>query len=216
MKKIIALALAAVMLLCLAGCGKKELPKDGTIGDTLKTDMVEITLTNFGFAEEGVSIDKEQPDILGTPIPFPYQLTGNETYDNLTLQLSQGTYVRVTDTQCVAYLEYTVKITADDMQAQGVVPVIRFNDSESYSLNGISGEVLADYFNGEYDGVYYAKTGDSWKSMYMFWSPGEEYLCRGVARIPLEVEENTDAPLTVRFYLPCSDGTYESLTFTIR
>ncbi|MDY5100537.1 MAG: hypothetical protein SPE74_03910, partial [Oscillospiraceae bacterium] len=165
------------------------------------------------------SIDEEKPDILCKPIPFPYALTGNERMDNLTLELSQGTYVRATEEKCVVYLEYTVKITADEMVKQSVgLPCIHFNDAEHYSLNAISGEVLADYFPEQFDGAYYARSsgGSIWKSMNMFWEPDTEYLCRGVAKIPVEVESNTDAPLTVSFSLPNSDGTSESYTFMIR
>lgn len=217
MKRIITFALAAVLLLCLFGCGKAELPKEGPVGTTLKSDMVEVTLTEFGFAEEGVSIDEEQPDVFCRPIPFPYAMTGNEMMDNLTLQLSQSTYVRATEEKCVVYLEYTVKITADEMITQSVgMPIIHFNDAERYMLNAISGVALADYFNGQYDGVHYALSGESWNSMNMFWAPDTEYVCRGVAKIPVEVQQNTDAPLTVTFSLPNSDGTTESYTFTIR
>lgn len=218
MKRVILLVLAAAMVLCLFGCGKTELPKEAKLGETLKTDLVEVTLTDFGFAEEGVSIDEEQPDILCKPIPFPFQITGNEMMDNLTLQLSQGTYVRATEEKCVVYLEYTVKITADEMVTQSVgMPHIHFNDAEHYTLNAISGVALSDYFNDQYDGVYYASSGgDSWSSMNMFWAPDTEYHCRGVAKIPAEVESNTDASLTVSFSLPNSDGTTESYSFIIR
>ena len=217
MKRFFLLALAAAMVLCLFGCGKTELPKEAKLGETLKTDLVEVTLTDFGFAEEGVSIDEEKPDILCKPIPFPYQLTGNDAMDNLTLQFSQGTYVRKTEEKCVVYLEYTVKINAKEMLKQSVgMPGIHFNGSESYNLNAISGVALSDYFNEQYDGVYYSSSGDSWSSMNMFWAPDTEYLCRGVAKIPVEVERNTDAPLTVGFSLPNSDGTSESYSFIIR
>lgn len=218
MKRILLLVVAAAMVLCLFGCGKKELPKEAKLGETLKTDLVEVTLIDFGFAEEGVCIDEEQPDILCKPIPFPYQLTGNEAMDNLTLQYAQGTYVRATEEKCVVYLEYTVKITADETLTQSVgMPSIHFNDAEHYTLNAISGVALSDNFNEQYDGVYYASSsGDSWSSMNMFWAPDTEYLCRGVAKIPVEVESNTDAPLTVSFSLPNSDGTSESYTFIIR
>lgn len=218
MKRVFLLVLTAAMVLCLFGCGKAELPKEGPVGTTLKSDMVEVTLTDFGFAEEGVSIDEEKPDIFCKPIPFPYALTGNERMDNLTLQLSQSTYVRATEEKCVVYLEYTVKITADEMVKQSVgMPHIHFNDAEHYTLNAISGLVLSDYFPEQYDGVYYASSsGNSWRSMNMFWAPDTEYLCRGVAKIPVEVESNTDAPLTVSFSLPNSDGTSESYTFIIR
>lgn len=218
MKRIILLVLTAAMVLCLFGCGKAELPKEGPVGATLKSDMVEVTLTDFGFAEEGVSIDEEKPDIFCKPIPFPYALTGNEQMDALTLHLSQRTYVRATEEKCVVYLEYTVKITADEMVKQSVgLPTIHFNDAEHYSLNAISAEVLADYFPEQFDGAYYSsRSGDSWNSFNMFWEPDAEYLCRGVAKIPVEVESNTDAPLTVSFSLPNSDGTLESYTFIIR
>lgn len=207
------------MVLCLFGCGKAELPKEGPVGTTLKSDMVEVTLTDFGFAEEGVSIDEEKPDIFCKPIPFPYALTGNELMDNFTLQASQSTYVRATEEKCVVYLEYTVKITADETVTQSVgMPQIHFNDAEHYTLNAISGLSLADYFPEQFDGVYYSSSsgGDSWKGMNMFWEPDTEYLCRGVAKIPVEVESNTDAPLTVSFSLPNSDGSNETYTFTIR
>lgn len=216
MKRIVTFAMAVLLTLCLFGCGKEELPTEGTIGDTLKTDMVEVTLVNFGFAEEGVSIDKEQPDIFCTPAAFPYAMTGNEMMDNLTLQLSQSTYVRATEEKCVAYLEFNVKITSEEMVKQGVMPNIGFNDSENYTLNAISGEMLADYFNGEYDGAHFRRDGDSWESMPMFWPADGEYVCRGVAKLPVEVEQNTDAPLTVSFVLPMSDGTGQTVTFTIR
>ena len=219
MKRVFLLVLTAAMVLCLFGCGKAELPKEGPVGTTLKSDMVEVTLTDFGFAEEGVSIDEEKPDILCKPIPFPYALTGNERMDNLTLELSQGTYVRATEEKCVVYLEYTVKITADEMVKQGVgLPSIHFNDAEHYTLNAISGAALSDHFHGQFDGAYYASSsgGDSWKGMNMFWAPDTEYLCRGVAKIPVEVQSNTDAPLTVSFSLPNSDGSNETYTFTIR
>ena len=219
MKRVFLLVLTAAMVLCLFGCGKAELPKEGPVGTTLKSDMVEVTLTDFGFAEEGVSIDEEKPDVFCKPIPFPYALTGNELMDNFTLQTSQRTYVRATEEKCVAYLEYTVKITADEMVKQSVgLPCIHFNDAEHYTLNAISGLSLADYFPEQFDGVYYSSSsgGDSWKGMNMFWAPDTEYLCRGVAKIPVEVESNTDAPLTVSFSLPNSDGSDETYTFTIR
>lgn len=224
MKRVFLLALAAAMVLCLFGCGKTELPKEAKLGETLKTDLVEVTLTDFGFAEEGVSIDEEKPDVFCKPIPFPYALTGNEEMDNLTLQLSHGTYVRKTEEKCVVYLEYTVKINAKEMLTQSVgMPQIHFNDAEHYVLNGVSGSqlsdffILDDFFEQQYDGVYYASSsGDSWESMNMCWVPDTEYLCRGVAKIPVEVESNTDASLTVSFGLPNSDGTTESYTFIIR
>ena len=219
MKRVFLLVLTAAMVLCLFGCGKAELPKEGPVGTTLKSDMVEVTLTDFGFAEEGVSIDEEKPDIFCKPIPFPYALTGNEMMDALTLQLSQRTYVRATEEKCVVYLEYTVKITADEMLKEGVgLPFIHFNDAKHYRLNAISGLQLSDDFPEQFDGVYYSSSsgGDSWKGMNMFWEPDTEYLCRGVAKIPVEVESNTDAPLTVSFSLPNSDGTSESYTFMIR
>ena len=217
MKRVFLLALAAAMVLCLFGCGKTELPKEAKLGETLKTDLVEVTLTDFGFAEEGVSIDEEQPDILGRPVPFPYQLTGNDAMDSLTLHLSQGTYVRKTEEKCVVYLEYTVKILSEETLKQSVgMPHIHFNGNERYDLNAISGTALADYFNGQFDGVYYSKSGESWDTMNMFWFPDTEYLCRGVARIPVEVENNTDASLTVSFGLPNSEGATESYTFIIR
>ena len=102
------------------------------------------------------------------------------------------------------------------MLKQGVMPNIHFNDSEVYTFNAISGEMLADYFNGQYDGAYFRQDGDSWESMPMFWSPDGEYVCRGVAKIPVEVQQNTDAPLTVMFTLPNSDDSNETYTFTIR
>ena len=71
MKRVFLLVFTAAMVLCLFGCGKAELPKEGPVGTTLKSDMVEVTLTDFGFAEEGVSIDEEKPDILCKPIPLP-------------------------------------------------------------------------------------------------------------------------------------------------
>ena len=218
MKRIFLLILAATMVLGLFGCGETELPKEAKLGETLKTDLVEVTLTDFGFAEEGVSIDEEQPDVFCKSIPFPYQLTGNDAMDNLTLQLSQSTFVRKTEEKCVVYLEYTIKIHSEEVLKQSVgMPHIQFNGSESYNLNAISGTALADYFNGQYDGVYYSSSdGNSWSSMNMFWFPDTEYLCRGVAKIPVEVETNTDAPLTVSFSLPKSDGTTESYTFNIR
>lgn len=221
MKRLFAAILAAAAVFSLLGCVKvdrpwKEEPKEGPVGTTLKSDMVEVTLTAFGFAEEGVSIDEEQPDVFCKPVPFPYQLTGNEMMDNLTLQLSQSTYVRATEAKCVAYLEFTVKITSEEMLKQGVMPTILFNGTDEYTLNAISGEALADYFNGQYDGAYFRQDGDNWESMPMFWSTGAEYVCRGVAKIPVEVEQNTDAPLTVSFSLPSSDGTSEAYTFIIR
>ena len=219
MKRAFLLVLAAAMVLCLLGCGKTELPREAKLGETLKTDLVEVTLTDFGFAEEGVSIDEEKPDVFCKPIPCPYQLTGNEMMDNMTLQFSQGTYVRKTEEKCVVYLEYTVKITADEMAPALVgMPQIHFNDAEHYMLNGVSGSQLSDYFiEQQHDGVYYSSSsGDSWNSMNMCWVPDTEYLCRGVAKIPVEVESNTDASLTVSFSLPNSDGTTESYTFIIR
>lgn len=233
MKRVFLLVLTAAMVLCLFGCGKAELPKEAKLGETLKTDLVEVTLTDFGFAEEGVSIDEEKPDVFCKPIPFPYALTGNESMDNFTLRASQSTYVRATEEKCVVYLEYTVKITADETVTQAVgMPQIHFNDAEHYTLNATFGAQLSDDFNDldalfgaqpsgrfnkQYDGVYYSSSsGDSWSSMNMFWAPDTEYLCRGVAKIPVEVESNTDAPLTVSFSLPNSDGSNETYTFTIR
>lgn len=216
MKRFFAFALASVMLLAMTGCGAKELPREGVLGDTLKTDMVEVTLTEFGFAEEGVSINEELPDSFCKPTAFPYQLTGNEMMDNLTLQLSQSEYVRVTEAKCVPYLEFTVKITAKEMLKQGVMPHILVGGTEEFTFNAISGEALADYFNGQFDGVYYCQNGDQWTSMPMFWSPDTEYVCRGVARIPVDAEQNTDASLAVTFSLPSSDGSTETYTFVIR
>lgn len=216
MKRVFVMVLAAVMVLGLFGCGKEALPKEGKIGDTLKSDLVEVTLVDFGFAEEGVMIDKEQPETFCKPAAFPYAMTGNEMMDNLTLQLSQSTYVRATEEKCVVYLEFAVKITSKEMLKQSVMPNIQFNDSEVYTLNALSGEMLADYFNEQYDGAHFRQDGDSWEGMPMFWSPETEYVCRGVAKIPMEVKENTDAPLTVSFGLPNSDGTNEFYTFVIR
>lgn len=214
MKRVIALVLVFMMAAMLFGCGKEELPTEGVVGDTLKSDMVEVTLTKFGFAEEGVTIDKESDDkIFCTPIPFPYQITGNEMMDSLTMQLSQSVYVRKTEEKCIPYLEYTIKIVGEDMPKQTIMPCIKFGDA-TYSFNAISGEALADYFNGQYDGVSYVKMGDNWNTMNFFWSTGE-YLGRAVAKISAEVEQSGD-PLTVVFSVPQSDGTNVSLTYTIR
>lgn len=215
MKRAFAFVLAAMMALCLFGCGKEELPTEGVVGDSLKTDMVEVTLTKFGFAEEGVTIDKDgDAELFCTPIPFPYQITGNEMMDNLTLQLSQSVYVRKTEEKCVPYLEFTIKILGEDMPKQTIMPCIKMGEA-SYSFNAIGGEALADYFNGQYDGVSYVKMGDNWNAMNFFWTTGEEYLGRAVAKIPAEVEQSSD-PLTVVFSVPQSDGTNVTLTYTIR
>ena len=153
MKRVFAFALAVMMALCLFGCGKEALPTEGVVGDTLKSDMVEVTLTKFGFAEEGVTIDEEgDQELFCTPIPFPYQMTGNEMMDNLTLQLSQGVYVRKTEAKCVPYLEFTVKITGEEMVKQSIMPVVNFGDA-SYNCNAINATMLADYFNGQHDGA---------------------------------------------------------------
>ena len=215
MKRVFTFVLAAMMVMTMFGCGKQELPTEGVVGDTLKSDMVEVTLTKFGFAEEGVTVDEEgDMELFCTPIPFPYQLTGNEMMDNLTLQLSQNLYVRKTEAKCVPYLEFTVKITSEEMVKQSVMPIVHFGDS-SYSCNGISATVLADYFNGQYDGAYFAKGAQKWNGMPTFWSAGEEYTCRAVLKIPAEVEQNTDTPLTVTFGVPGSEGAV-TLTYTIR
>lgn len=217
MKRAVLFIMVAIMAITMLGCSKEEkLSKEGPIGTTLKSDLVEVTLTEFGFAEEGVSIDEEKPEILCKPVPFPYELTGNEAMDNLTLQLSQSKYVRATDKKCVAYMEYTVKIISEEMVKQGMVPTICFNGADEYKLNGISGTVLSDYFNGEYDGVNYVQLGDNWETHMMFWSAGEEYTCRAVAKIPVEVETSADASLTVTFMLPNADGASESYTYIIR
>ena len=200
----------------LFGCGKEELPTEGVVGDTLKTDMVEITLTKFGFAEEGVTIDEEgEAEIFCTPIPFPYQITGNEMMDNLTLQLSQGVYVRKTEEKCVPYAEFTVKITGEEMVKQSIDPSVHFGEA-TYNCNAISGKALSDYFNGQYDGASFVRGSNSWSALNMFWSAGEEYTCRAVLKIPAEVEQDTATPLTVVFSVPSSEGGNVALTYTIR
>ena len=215
MKRVFAFALAAMMALCLFGCGKEVLPTEGVVGDTLKSDMVEVTLTKFGFAEEGVTIDEEgDVELFCTPVPFPYQITGDEMMDNLTLQLSQSLYVRKTEAKCVPYLEFTVKITGEEMVKQSVMPVVHFGDT-TYSCNAINATMLADYFNGQHDGAYYVKGANGWSGMNMFWAAGEEFTCRAVLKIPAEVEQNTDTPLTVTFGVPGSEGSV-TLTYTIR
>ena len=215
MKRVLIFVLAAVMMFCLFGCGKEVPPADGVVGDTLKTEKVEVTLTKFGFAEEGVTIDEEgDMELFCTPVPFPYQLTGNEMMDSLTLQLSQSLYVRKTEEKCVPYLEFTVKITGDEMVKQSIMPVIHFGDKE-YMCNAINATMLADYFDGKNDGAYYTKGANGWSGMNMFWSAGEEYICRAVLKVPAEVEQNTDTPLTVVFSVPGADGNV-ALTYTIR
>ena len=215
MKKVFAIALAAMMVLCLFGCGKEVLPTEGVVGDTLKTEKVEITLTKFGFAEEGVTIDEEgDMELFCTPIPFPYQITGNEMMDNLTLQLSQGVYVRKTEEKCVPYAEFTVKITGDEMVKQSIMPSVCFGD-KTYNCNAISGKALSDYFNGQFDGASFVRGANGWSALNMFWSAGEEYTCRAVLKIPAEVEQNTDTPLTVVFSVPGAEGNV-ALTYTIR
>ena len=215
MKKIFACILLTAMVLCLFGCGKEALPTEGVVGDTLKTEKVEITLTKFGFAEEGVTIDEEgELDLFCTPIPFPYQITGNEMMDNLTLQLSQEVYVRKTEEKCVPYVEFTVKIVGDEMVKQTIGPSVHFGD-KVFNCNAINATALADYFNGQYDGASYVKGSNGWSAMNMFWSAGEEYTCRAVLKIPAEVEQNTDTPLTVVFSVPGAEGNV-ALTYTIR
>ena len=215
MKRVFVLFLAAMMALSLFGCGK-ALPTEAKLGETLKSDLVEVTLTDFGFAEEGVSVDEEKPDILGTPVPFPYALTGNEVMDNLTLQLSESKYIRKTEAQSVVYLEYTVKVHAKETVTQSITPFIRFNDSEGYNLTGVSPVAMSSIMPDPAEGVTCRQDGDGWEYMPLFWAPDGEYLCRGVAKVSAEVEQNTDAPLTVSFSLPNSDGTTESYTFIIR
>lgn len=61
MKRVFTILTAAVLLLSLLGCGKPKYITEGKLGDTLKTDVAEVTLLNFGFAEEGVLVDPNAP-----------------------------------------------------------------------------------------------------------------------------------------------------------
>lgn len=179
--------------------------------------MVEITLTGFGFAEEGVCIDEEKPDLFCTAIPFPYELSGNAQYDALILQVSSGTYVRKTTEKCVVYLEYTVKYSGEELEMNGAcMPSILFDGTEKYHLNAVFALQMADMFEDQPDGAYYRRTSDGWESRPLLWHGDSEDLFRGVARIPIAVEENVSAPLTVYFFAPNSKGEDVQLTFTIR
>lgn len=216
MKKALAIIMSTILALSLFGCGK-SLPTEGKLGDTLKTDVVEITLTGFGFAEEGVCIDEEKPDLFCTAIPFPYELSGNDEYDALILQVSSGTYVRKTTEKCVVYLEYTVKYSGEELEMQGAcMPSILFDGTERYYLNAAFALQMADMFDNQPDGAYYRRTSDGWENSPMLWHSDSEDLFRGVARIPIAVEENVSAPLTVYFDAPNSKGETVELTFTIR
>ncbi len=216
MKRVFSLVLAAIMVFGLFGCGKanKEV-KEVQLGGVLKNDMLELTFTEFGVAEEGVSIDEEGEHFC-KPIPFPYQLTGNEMMDNLTLTLSQETYVRPTEGTVVVYMEYVLKNTSEQIAKIYSCPVIHYNNTDSYVLDGVSKLAMADYFNGMNDGVYFAQSGDSWQARFNLYSAGSETVCRGVARVPAEVMSNTSAPLTVTFTLPRADETTDTYTVTIR
>ena len=216
MKKALAIVMSTILALSLFGCGKSG-PTEGKLGDTLKTDVVEITLTGFGFAEEGVSIDEEQPDIFCTAIPFPYELSGNDQYDALILQLSGSKYVRKTTEKCVVYLEYTVKYSGEEVETKGIcMPHILFDGTEKYHLNAVTALQMSDYFVDQPDGAYYRQTSYGWESFNLLWSGNSEDLYRGVARIPIAVEENVSAPLTVYFNALNSKGETVQLTFTIR
>lgn len=85
MKKALAIVMSTILALSLFGCGKSG-PTEGKLGDTLKTDVVEITLTGFGFAEEGVSIDEEQP--ASSAQPFPSLTSSAETTSTMLLSCS--------------------------------------------------------------------------------------------------------------------------------
>ena len=213
MKRVFAAALTAIMVLGLLGCGK--LPAEGVVGATLKTNMAEITLTKFGFAEEGITVDPDNYADFCTPMAFPYELTGDETADNHTLKLSEPVYVRKTAEKCVPYLEFKVKLDSTMMLQKGVMPVLHFGE-ETYKCDAVSAEMLADDFGGQYDGVYYVQGTEDWNAIPLFWTQDVEYLCRAVLKLPAEVELDTGTPLTVTFALPQSDGTNAVLTYTIR
>lgn len=221
MKKLAVLVLIFALMICMSSCANQL---EGNVGDTLKNSTVEITVTDFGFAEEGVSVDPDHPDVFCKPIPFPYELTGNEAYDTFVLQASEGLYVKQTEEKCVIYLEYTVKnIGKKDLIGVMIMPSIQFNGSETYSFNVLSPMELGetnpatyDTIGGKLGGMHFYQRDSSWEASPMFWTAGQEYLCRGVAKLPVDVALNTDAPLALCFNVPTANGNGESFTVTIR
>lgn len=219
MKRVFTILTAAVLLLSLFGCGKPKYITEGKLGDTLKTDVAEVTLLNFGFAEEGVLVDPNAPDIFCTPAPDPAVATGNAIYDSFMRDVTDRIYIRRTEDKAVVYLELNVKYYGKETLNQTVgMPVIVCSEDEEYILSGLDAFEMSMQFPQENrkDGVYYRQDGDTWKGFPMFWPNGTDCLCRGAARIPVEMEENTDAPLKIACNLPTGEGESVRCTFTIR
>lgn len=219
MKRVFTILTAAVLLLSLFGCGKPKYITEGKLGDTLKTDVAEVTLLNFGFAEEGVLVDPNAPDIFCTPAPDPFEATGNPIYDNFIRDASELSYIRRTKDKAVVYLELNVKYYGKETLTQSVgMPVIVCSEDENYMLSGLNAFAMSMQCSQENrkDGVYYRQDGDTWSGLPLFWANGDDCLCRGVARIPVEMEENTDAPLKIACILPTGEGENVRCTFTIR
>lgn len=219
MKRVFTILLATVLLLSLFGCGKPKYITEGKLGDTLKTDVAEVTLLNFGFAEEGVLVDPDAPDIFCTPASDPAVATGNAIYDNFMRDATELIYIRRTKDKALVYLELNVKYYGKETLTQSLgMPVIVCSEDEEYKLSGLDAFTMSRLCTQENrkDGVYYRQDGDTWSGFPMFWPNDTDCLCRGVARIPVEMEENTDAPLKIAFNLPTGEGENVRCTFTIR
>ena len=128
-------------------------------------------------------------------------------------------YIRRTEDKAVVYLEMNVKYYGKETLTQSVgMPIIVCSEDEKYMLLGLTALEMSMLFPQENrkDGVYYRQDGDTWKGFPMFWPNDTDCICRGVARIPVEMEENTDAPLKIAFNLPTGEGENVRCTFTIR
>lgn len=218
MKKIFALFLSMALCLSLCACGSSKVT-EAAMGEAVSSGVVEVTVSGFQFAEEGVHMPEEGEDFC-VPAPFPYAMTGNDMMDNLTLSLSEEYYIRATEEKAVVWLEFTIKNTSDIAVSLTGSPMLRSGDA-AYDMMALTpiqlGATMAAMMPTDFDGIFYAKQGEEWKTGggILILSAQSETLCRAAVKVPVEMKDS-DTPITVTFSLPDKDDNVETYTVSLR
>lgn len=204
-----AFAAVVALVVCLTGCGSSPQVQTYSVGDTVETDVAELTLDSASLSiaiSDSLTTGANAPSPIeqdfGLPVEYDSSAFGQDAADK------GHTFVCVTYT--VKNLDRTDKIIGSSRYLASV----EYNGEEYESVfEGVSSAINTRYalaYNND-TGHFYTYT-DRTRSNVV--APDETETIRAIVDIPVEIE-NLASPFKVTFSLPESNGESQAFTFSV-
>lgn len=196
MKKVIFLLLALVMCLSLCACGGNSNTPETT--EATQTPTTEATQAPTTEATEAPTEPETIELVIGETYSFPafdITITGFDFTEKATFPDGDGFNLLPQNGYVTANLYYDVKYTGKSTYYSSYLSpaFIDYNDGYMFTLETF---------------YYYDSGVDAWLNSGDIDPLTPEFSCKACFFVPLEVSENTDAPLFVKFVIGDNEAIY--------